>query len=248
MKKIKILGIKIDRVNFQLTLKKIEGYIKSGRPHQIATVNPEFIMATIKDAEFAKVLNATAMSVPDGAGLLWAAKFLYGKKGELTERIAGVDLVWEIAKMAEDYGWSCYFLGAKPGIAQEASQRLKLINPSLKIAGVSEGEPKMSASQVVKNIKKSQADILFVAYGAPKQDKFIYQNLSHLGVKVAMGVGGTFDFICGRQKRAPRWLQKIYLEWLWRLIREPKRFNRIITATIRFPAAVIKAKYFPKNS
>jgi len=121
---------------------------------------------------------------------------------------------------------------------------LKVLNPHLKVVGISMGEPKYSREEVLESIKKSKADILLVAYGSPKQEKFIYNSLDKLGVKVAMGVGGTFDFIAGVQKRAPKWMQKLSLEWLYRLIREPKRFGRIWTAVVKFPIAVIWSKVF----
>ena len=114
----------------------------------------------------------------------------------------------------------------------------------MKVVGISMGEPKYSREEVLESIKKSKADILLVAYGSPKQEKFIYNSLDKLGVKVAMGVGGTFDFIAGVQKRAPKWMQKLSLEWLYRLIREPKRFGRIWTAVVKFPIAVIWSKVF----
>ncbi len=244
MEKVKILGIKIDNVTFLKALKKIESLIDSGKPHQIVTINSEFIMAAQKDSEFKKVLNAADLSVPDGVGLLWASGFLYGRKNKLKERIAGADLVWELAKMAAENEWSIYFLGAAPGVAKETADRLRLIHRNLKVAGVSEGLPKFSERKVVEMVKKSKADILLVAYGAPKQDKFIHKNLKKLGAKVAMGIGGSFDFIIGKQIRAPRWMQKIGLEWLWRLIHEPKRAGRIFTATVKFPWAVFWSKFF----
>lgn len=235
MKKVEILGVKIDNITFNQALIKIERLINGGQANQVVTINPEFIMEAQKDKEFKRVLNFSSLAVADGTGLIWASKFLYGHKKKLSERIAGVDLVWELAKQAERKKWSIYLLGSEHGVAKKASECLCMIHRNLKIAGVSEGEPKISTQEVVRNIKKSNADILLVAYGTPKQEKFIFQNLDHLKIKVAIGVGGTFDFIAGMQKRAPKWMQDTGLEWLWRLIREPKRFNRILTATIRFP-------------
>jgi N-acetylglucosaminyldiphosphoundecaprenol N-acetyl-beta-D-mannosaminyltransferase len=243
MKSLSILNVKIDKINFNQVLEEVESFVNSKKPHQIATVNSEFIMAAQKDKEFMKILNSTDLSVPDGVGQIWASKFLYGKENKLETRIAGVDLVWEIAKKASENNWSIYFLGAKPGVAKLAANRLKLLHRNLKIAGISIGEPKYSVDQVVKSIHKSGADVLLVAYGAPKQEKFIFDNLNKMGVKVAIGVGGSFDFISGVQKRAPLWMRKIGFEWLYRLIREPKRIGRIFTAVIKFPLIVIISKY-----
>jgi len=243
MKKVSILGIKIDNLSFLGAVRKITAFIENGGQHHVVTVNPEFIIASQKDKEFARILNSASLSIPDGTGLLWASKFLYGEKSKLKERVTGVDLVWELAKMAAEKKWSIYFLGARPGVAKIAVQRLKTLYPTLKIAGISEGEPKISPKTIIKDIKNSKTDILLVAYGAPKQDKFIAQNLSKMDAKVAIGVGGTFDFIAGIQKRAPIWMQKMGLEWLFRLLREPKRIGRIFTATIKFPITVIWSKY-----
>ncbi len=243
MKKVKILGIKIDNVTFLGALKKIESFIQSGKPHQIATVNSEFIMAAQKDSEFKEILNRADLAVPDGTGLIFASGFLYGRKNKLKERVAGIDLVWELAKMAAENEWSIYFLGAAPGVAKKTANRLRSIHRNLKIAGTCQGQPKFSERKVIQDIKKSKADILLVAYSAPKQDKFIHKNLKKLNAKVAMGIGGSFDFVIGAQKRAPRWMQKLGLEWLWRLIREPKRAGRIFTATVKFPWTVFWSKF-----
>ena len=231
---IKLLDIKIDELDFQEAMRKIAGFLEEDKVHQICTVNPEFLVAARKDKEFKEVLNSSDLNVPDGFGLK-IGSFFKGQK--ITERITGVDLAWEICKMAADRGKSVYFLGAKEGIAEKAAHRIKQLNPNLKIAGTYAGNP--AEEGIVNKINETHPDILLVAFGAPKQDKFIYNNRETLKVKVAMGIGGTLDYIAGNVQRAPKWIRACGLEWLYRLIRQPRRIVRILTAVFVFPILVL---------
>ncbi|MEI6040280.1 MAG: WecB/TagA/CpsF family glycosyltransferase [Candidatus Berkelbacteria bacterium] len=235
---IKILGVKIDQVTFPEALAKIQAFLMVDEVHQIATVNPEFIVAAQNDEKFKEILNQTALNVPDGVGIGCAAWFL-GKK--IKERITGVDLTWEICKIAAEKGYSVFFLGAAEGVAEKAAFRVKLLNPQLKIAGTYAGSP--DEEGLVQKINESGADILLVAFGAPKQEKFIASNKANLKVKVAIGVGGTFNYIAGNIAYAPVWMRKAGLEWLFRLITEPKRWKRIFNAVIVFPFLVLKSRF-----
>ncbi|PIP17975.1 MAG: glycosyltransferase [Parcubacteria group bacterium CG_4_10_14_0_8_um_filter_35_7] len=244
--KINILGVLIDRITSKEVLKKIEEFLNSDTQHYITTPNPEFVMRAQKDEEFRNILNKSDIAIPDGIGLVFASHFL---GNPIPERVAGSDLVWKIAKLAEYKNCSLYLLGGKEGVAEEAARKLKEKYPNLKIKGaesggeVEERKLKTQNEEMVKRINERQPDILLVAFGAPKQEKWIYYNLSKLSsVKVAIGVGGTFDFIAGRIKRAPMFLRKLGMEWLWRLFIEPKRINRILTATVRFGWKVLKWK------
>lgn len=233
----KILGVRVDDLNFNEVMAKIASFLKQKKLAQIVTVNPEFILTAQKDRQFRLILNKAALSIPDGAGLQLAAKILGQKIGP---RITGVDLTWEIAKFAVEKEYRLFLLGAKEGIAKKAAQRLKLIYPHLQIVGTYAGYPHEKG--LTEKINQSKADILLVAFGAPKQDKFIYENRSRLKVKVAMGVGGTFDYIAGVLPRAPKFLRKLGLEWLFRLVIEPKRIGRIFRAVVIFPLAVLISK------
>ena len=239
----KILGIKIDELSKDQVLKKILEFLKSNNInqnlHQIATVNPEFILAAQKDEEFKKVLNNTDLSVPDGVGLKFAGQYI-------GERITGVDLTWELAKIASTNDYSIFFLGAKEGIAKKAASIMKQKYPKLKIAGTYAGNP--NEKGIVKRINDVHADILLVAFGAPKQDKFIANNKISLNVKVAMGVGGTFDYIAKIVPRAPKWMRSLGLEWFYRVIRQPSRIKRIFNATIKFPILVICSRFSNRHS
>lgn len=260
MKIIEILGIKVNNVDYQEAIAKIEEFIKSGKPHQICTVNPEYIMAAQKDEEFREILNKADLCLPDGAGLLWASRFLAKKRSAISdqrlaiiqERVTGVDLIWKLAELSEKRGYSIYLLGAGPGVAEQTALVLRTKYPLLKIVGASEGIPQLDQSRgaildidqfekdLITQISNLKPQILLVAFGHPKQDKFIAKYKKELRIPVMIGVGGAFDFISGRRKRAPKWMRTIHLEWLFRLILEPHRLNRIITATIKFPWAVVR--------
>lgn len=241
----KILSIPIDTVDFKTAIIKIQELINSGSSHQVATVNSEFIMAAQKNKEFMEVLQKTSLSTPDGAGELWAIKFLYGIK--LKERVTGVDLFWAMAKLSEDKGYRIFMLGGDPGVVKIAAQRVRLIHPKVRIVYTYEGSPR-ETKKIRQLINHTHPNILFVAWGAPKQDIWIAENLKKFhSPLVAIGVGGTFNFIAGVRHRAPKWMQKIGLEWLYRLSQEPKRFGRIWTAVVRFPIAVFFSKFKRKN-
>lgn len=226
-KTIPILGIPVHAVTMDETLALIEGYMDAPRVHQIATVNPEFVMTAQSDAAFRHTLLTADLCLPDGIGLLYAARRL-GQT--LPERVPGSELVYRLAERAAEKGWSLFLLGAGPGVAEEAAQLLRQRYPSLRIAGTYAGTPAVEENDdIVRRINDSGATLLFVAYGAPKQDKWVECNRTNLTtVRVAMGVGGSLDFITGRAVRAPQWAQDAGLEWLYRLYKEPWRWRRML--------------------
>lgn len=234
-----ILGVRTDNVNYDQALSLVEGFIESGTPHQVVTVNPEFIVAAQSDDDFRSILNASSLALPDGVGLLWAARFL---GHPIQERVTGTDTVQRIAALAAQKGYGLFLLGAAPGVAVATAARLCQTHPGLRIVGTHAGSPALEEEyEIVRLIQRAKPDILFVAYGAPRQDKWIARNLERLGVPVAMGVGGAFDFISGRVKRAPRWLQRLGLEWLQRLACEPWRWRRML-ALPRFVWLVVRER------
>lgn len=229
-----ILGVKLDGLDLDQVKSRIKEFLNEDGLHQITPVNPEFIMATRRDRELRDISNESDLTVADGVGLIIAGKLL---RLDVGNRITGVDLTWELAKIAAHGGRSIFLLGAAEGVAGRAAGRLSAEFPTLRIAGTYSGSP--AEEGVVERINSSGADILLVAFGVPKQEKFIYGNRDKLKVKIAMCVGGTFDFIAGNIPRAPQWMRAAGLEWIFRLIKQPQRINRIITATVRFPLAVI---------
>lgn len=232
--KIDILGVKIDKITAIETIERIGQFLRSNSSHYIITANPEMAVEAQKDEEFRKIINNADLVVPDGFGLILASKILYGKN-RLTERISGIDLIFEIAKnFGNDY--KIFLLGGKESVAKITAEKLKEKFPEIKIAGFFGGDAsEIGDSAAILAVNVASPDILFVAYGAPKQEKWIARNLKKMpSVKLVMGVGGAFDIISGRIKRAPLWMRRFGLEWLWRLIQEPRRIGRIYNATIKF--------------
>jgi exopolysaccharide biosynthesis WecB/TagA/CpsF family protein len=235
--RVQILSLPVDRITYKKWLNLIDKWVKTGtRVHHVCTINPEFMIMAQRDTNFANILRRADLCVPDGAGLLWAANVL---KNPLPERVTGSDGVPMIAKEAAKRGWKLFFLGAAEGVAEEAAYILQAEYEGLQVVGTYSGSPAPEEEdEIVAMVNASAADILLVAYGAPNQDKWIARNMPRLHVKMAMGVGGTFDFITGRVPRAPAWMQMMYLEWLYRLIIEPWRIWRMMRLP-RFVVAVI---------
>jgi N-acetylglucosaminyldiphosphoundecaprenol N-acetyl-beta-D-mannosaminyltransferase len=222
--RVPILDVGVDDVTYEEVLDRIGRWIDARSLHQIATVNVEFIMAARRDAHFRQVLCQASLCVPDSFGVLWAARRL---ERPLRQRVAGVDLVGRIAERAAQRGWRVFLLGAQPGVAAKAATILADRYRGLKIAGCYAGSPRREEEEtIVSMVRSARPDVLFVAYGAPRQDLWIARNQHKLKVPVALGVGGAFDFIAGLTQRAPVWLQRLGLEWLHRLVREPWRLRR----------------------
>lgn len=240
-KSVVLLGVRVDDVTGDEALSLIEDFIREGIPHQVVTVNPEFVVAAQGDEEFRRILNAADLALPDGIGLIWASRLL-SRGRPLRERVAGSDLVPKIAALATERGYRLFLLGAAPGVAKEAAQRLCQWNPGLTIAGTYAGSPAVEEEgEIVALVRAAKPDVLFVAYGAPAQDEWIARNLERLGVPVCIGVGGAFDFIAGRAKRAPVWMQRLGLEWLHRLCYQPWRWRRQL-ALLKFVGLVVRER------
>jgi len=241
--RLTIVGVPVDVVTFDSLLAQIAEWIARGdRARQICTVSPEFVMIAQDDPTFMRVLHGADLCVADGVGLLLAARIL-GRR--LPERVTGSDGVPLIARRAAERGWRLFLLGAAPGVAEQAAARLVAENPGLLIAGTYAGSPAPAEEEdIVARVNASGADILLVAYGAPRQDVWIARHRERLAVSVAMGVGGTFDFIAGVVPRAPRWMRRLALEWLYRLVRQPWRWRRMLRLP-RFVWAVLTHRERP---
>ena len=203
----------------------MKNFIEEGGPHQVCTPNVDFIMQAQKDQEFFRILNHTQLSVPDGMWVVYASRFL---GTPLKENVKGRILVVHLCRQASELGHSVFLLGGEPGVADQAAEMLKKQFPELKVAGTLAPAFGFDQNQtendvVVEKLRQAKPDILFVGLGAPKQDKWIANNLSQTGVPVALGIGCTFDVISGKVKEAPRWMTDVGLEWLFRLTREPGR-------------------------
>lgn len=256
MKRIKLLKVSLDQIrNYEIsdTLSKL---LRAKNKSIICTVNSEILMNAQADAELMNILNrASSLNLIDGCGLQWAYFFLNLKEinfpiiRELTifiewimsiaiipfaqkfydnyiaERTHGSDFVWKIAEFSEKNQLKVFLLGGSPTVPERAALQLQTKLYNLKIAGTNSDDSKKT-QLIIDQINKTQADILLVAYGAPKQEKWLNENMKKTCAKIGIGLGGTFDFLAGTQKRSPLWIQKINLEWFYRLIKEPKRIIR----------------------
>ena len=233
---ISILGVPIDNITKEeagkITLQLVKNSNKSCK--MIFAPNTEFVMKAQKDKEFFDLLKLSSLSTPDSVGIMLGAK-LQGKK--FVERIPGQAYFREILRVGEKENLTFYLLGGMPGIAEKAKENLKKIYPNIKIIGVHDGYIEgEEEKKVIEEINTLKPNVLFVAMGAPKQEKWIYKHKEELRVEVAAGQGGTFDYEAGRIKRAPKFIQKMGIEWIWRLIRQPKRIIRMSV----LPVYVIK--------
>jgi N-acetylglucosaminyldiphosphoundecaprenol N-acetyl-beta-D-mannosaminyltransferase len=242
-----VLGVRVDRVSQLQVLDSIDQLITLRRAsgnklpcQQIVTVNTEFVMAAQKNSEFRQTINCAALAVADGIGVVWATRFV----GFPTpERITGTDTLVALAKRCVEKGYRLYLLGAVLGVAEQAGDALQALAPGLQIAGTYAGSPAPAEEDaIIKRIRVANADILCVAYGAPAQDLWIYRNLSRLPSAIAMGVGGAYDFLSGRQRRAPLTMQRMGLEWLYRLYREPWRWKRMLALPHFFIQVLLRGR------
>ena len=238
VEQIDILGIPVSAVTYDQWMRLIGEWVREegGRLHHVCTVNPEMVMIAQGDFKFRIILQRADLTVPDGVGLLWAARHL-GRP--LPERVTGSDGVPWIAAEAARQDWRIFLLGAAPGVADRAADVLRERSPGVPIVGTFAGSPAPDEEDaIVERVNASGADILFVAYGAPEQDKWIARNSPRLNVKMAMGVGGSLDFVAGVIPRAPISMQRMGLEWLYRLYLQPSRIGRMMRLP-RFVLAVL---------
>lgn len=238
MQRTVLLGVPFDRVTMREAVARMVALLDGDAQSHVMTPNAEMLVAASRDPGFRDVLCRAALNVADGIGVVWCSRLL-GQP--LPERVAGVDLVQQVcASLAP--GHSVFFLGAAPGVAERAAAALAARFPQITIAGTASGSPSdVDAPVLLEQIRSSGASLLLVAYGAPAQDVWIDRHAAALpSVRVAMGVGGTFDFLAGVRRRAPRWMQRCGLEWFWRLLCEPRRIGRMFTAVIVFPLLVLR--------
>jgi len=237
--RIAVLNVMIDVVTMKEAVARVEQFIKLGRPHLVVTPNAEMIMMANADNSFAQIINNADLVVPDGAGVVWAARY---NGDRMPERVAGYDLVQNLLVAAARQKYRIYMLGGAPGIVDKAKQVAEKRYPGVQIVGTRHGFfSKSDEAEIIGNIKACRPDILLVALGVPRQEKWITEYSKQLQVPVAIGVGGTFDVMAGTVQRAPLWMQNANLEWLYRLMSEPKRAIRML-ALPRFVMKVLTNK------
>ncbi|MBQ1265031.1 MAG: WecB/TagA/CpsF family glycosyltransferase [Oscillospiraceae bacterium] len=222
--KTSIMGLNFDNVTMAEALEKAEQMLTADGAQYIVTPNAEIAYEAMHAEELRTLINGAAMVLPDGAGVVLASKIL-GKK--LKQKVAGVDFADGLLSVLEKTGKTLYLLGSKPGIGELAAEKMLLKHPHLNICGIADGYFKDEAP-VVEKINASGADVLFVCLGAPKQEQFMKRHQNALHVRMMIGLGGSLDSFAGTVKRAPKWMIRLSLEWLYRLIKEPKRFKRML--------------------
>ncbi|MHB9133141.1 MAG: WecB/TagA/CpsF family glycosyltransferase [Armatimonadota bacterium] len=223
--RVELLDVPVDPITMPQALSLIDSFIRSRRPHHIFTADASGIELAQHDSELLEIIRLADLVTPDGAGVLLGTNLL-GQR--LPERVSGVDLVEAISALAAQQGHLVYLFGAAEGVAQAAAEQLQARHPGLTVVGIRNGyfTPEDEPA-IVREIAEKRPDVLFVALGIPKQEKFIRGHFEELGVPVMIGIGGSFDVISGRLQRAPHWMQRSGLEWLYRLRQDPKRLPRL---------------------
>ncbi|MFA5990693.1 MAG: WecB/TagA/CpsF family glycosyltransferase [Candidatus Doudnabacteria bacterium] len=273
MSKVSIAGLKIDVATKSDFLSQILLRIRQNQKTWVITPYSEFLYHALRDNKLMETLNQADYAVADGIGIFWAKKYLelpltaqnfYGKifqalwqikysllaivfnpkwiKSALPEKIPGSDLIWDLAKLASDNNFSIYLLGGFNDTPELVARNLKIENLKLKIVGASNKHP--DDPSLYDDIKNASPDILLVAYGPIKQERWIAENLPNLPVKLAIGLGGTFDYLAGKVPLPPKIMRAKGLEWLWRLFTQPKRITRIFNATFGLIQALLRYKVF----
>ena len=224
METVNILGVHVNKSTMDEAVALASLYLDEEGFNMVFTPNSEILLYASNNPEFANVLNSADMVIPDGIGVVYGAKIL---GNPISERVAGFDLVCNLLPIMEKKGKSLYLLGAKPGVAEEAAENLLKQYPNLKIAGTHDGYFD-NDDEVIDDINKKSPDFLMVCLGFPKQENWIYNNRERLDVKLAIGAGGCLDVFAGTVQRAPEFYCKHGIEWLYRLVKQPSRFMRML--------------------
>lgn len=223
-KRVSVLGLGVDPLTLDECVARIEGFVEEGTPHLVVTADSSGLVAAQTDPEFAEIVRTADLVTPDSFGVVWALR----RKGVPNpERASGVDIVDRLCARSADTGHRLFFIGAAPGVAEQAAEKMRLKYPGCHIVGARHGYfPAESDEVVAQEVAVLKPDILFVAMGIPRQEKFIKKTMAIIGATAAMGVGGSFDVFSGNVKRAPKLIQKLKLEWLWRTILNPKKISK----------------------
>jgi len=232
MEKVKIFGVEVDNLSFNEAVEVVKGFLEGNRLNSVCTPNTEIVMAAKDNPKLKELINDNDLIIPDGIGLIYGSKI---RKRPLKERVTGFDLSVKMLELANQKGYGLFLLGGKEGVAKKASENILKQYPNIKITGYHNGYFKGSHNgydnhdeelKIIRMINESKTDIIFVGLGFPKQEKWIGKNKHRINGKVIIGNGGTMDVLAGVSKRAPEVFQRLGLEWLYRLIREPSRIKR----------------------
>ncbi|MFF2912255.1 WecB/TagA/CpsF family glycosyltransferase [Paenibacillus sp. NPDC057934] len=236
---VPIFGIQVSKVDMAATVSYLTEAVQARKPHQVITANPIMVMAALDDPAYMKIMQSAELVVPDGTGVVWAANYC---RQPVAERVAGFDLLHELLHAGEKYNWKVYLLGSTAEVIQETASRLQSRYPGIVIVGYRDGFFGLAEDDgVIADILEATPDMLFVARGADSQEPWIAKYKSRLAVPIMMGVGGSFDVISGKSRRAPVAFQKMRIEWLYRLLKEPTRYKRML-ALPKFAIKVMREK------
>lgn len=243
MDRVEIFNLTVDNITFAEAVSRIIELVEENRKGYVVTANVDHVVRLEKDDEFRLAYDKAALVVTDGMPIVISSRLL-GKP--IKERITGADLFPALSAVAAEKGFSVFLLGGREGVAALASKKLKMKYPNLIVAGVYSppfGFEKSDeeCQKIIRLVNEAKPNLLFVGVGSPKQEKWTYKYIDELSINVAVCVGGAFDFVAGTVKRAPKFLQRLSLEWFWRLIHEPRRlFRRYIIRDSRFFVILIK--------
>jgi N-acetylglucosaminyldiphosphoundecaprenol N-acetyl-beta-D-mannosaminyltransferase len=236
---VSIYGIRVSKLNMQQTVESLVQAITNRQTTQVITANPIMLMTALEQPAYMAMMRRAELIVPDGAGLVWAASHI---GDPVAEKVAGIDLMHELLAIGENKGWRVFLLGTSPEIIQITAERLQSRYPKLQLVGVRDGYFKENEDEaVVQQIREAAPDILFVGRASDNQEPWIDKYKAELGVPVVMGIGGSFDVLSGKLKRAPRVFIKFRLEWFYRLLQEPWRYRRMLLLP-KFVVKVIRDK------
>ena len=222
--KTTVLGVAYDNITMAEALARGRELLAGSETAYCVTPNAEMAYEAMHDSEFCSILNGAALVLPDGAGVILGAKIV---RTPLKEKVAGIDFAQNMLAVFEETGSRLYLLGSKPGIAELAAEKMLQKHPKLCICGIRDGYFQDEA-EVVQAINEAEADAVYVCLGSPKQERFMHAHRGEMNARLLVGLGGTLDGIAGTVKRAPKWMIRLQLEWLYRLIKEPKRFKRML--------------------
>lgn len=239
-KPVKILGVPVHPLTMNESVAVLEEKLQKKEQAFVVTANAEIIMMCQQDKEYNNIVSEQAdLVLPDGAGAVWAGRYL---GNEVPERVAGFDLYNQLLKLSADKGYKVYFFGGAPGVAEAAKNKAEELYPGVQIVGCRNGYfTEAEEEAIIKEINDAAPDMLFVALGAPKQEKWLVKYHNQLKPRVLMGIGGSFDVLAGKMERAPKWMQEASLEWAFRLYKQPSRFMRML-ALPKFVLKVIFCK------
>lgn len=219
-----VMGVGFDNVTMTEALTKARALLEGKEKFYCVTPNPEIVYETMHNARFCEMINGASMVLPDGIGIILGAKIL---GTPLKEKVTGVDFAQRLLAVLAEESYTLYLLGSKPGVAELAAEKMREMQPELNICGIADGYFK-DENAVVAAINEANPDVLFVCLGSPKQEHFMTSHLDELNCKMQIGLGGSLDAFAGTVKRAPAWMSRVGLEWFYRLIKEPRRFKRML--------------------